>query len=414
MKKKIVVIGGGFAGLRLCKELDRKGYDVLLIDRQNHHQFQPLFYQVASARLDPSSISFPFRSIFHRSKRVDVLFAEVSAVDPEEKKIRTDVGDVSYDRLVIATGCRTNYFNNSDLEKYAFSMKTTTEAIQIRNQILLGFEEVAAKGWEACPGSDALVIVGAGPTGVELAGAFAEMKTQMLPGDFPQVDFSRLKIILIESGNETLGNMSEKSRTASGKFLEELGVTIRCGEVVASYDGLNLVLKSGEQLQSRYVIWAAGVKGNLIDGLPSAEVVRNRYRVDRQFQLNGYSDIYAIGDIAYMETPKWSAGMPQIATVAIEQAVLLAKNWSLADRGKPTADYEFHNPGSMATVGKHKAVVDLPSIQFSGRLAWFFWMFLHLMLILNAKNKLIIFINWAWSYITNNSSHRLIFKKGLK
>jgi NADH dehydrogenase len=245
MKKKVVVIGGGFAGLRLCKELDRKGYDVLLIDRQNHHQFQPLFYQVASARLDPSSISFPFRSIFHRSKRVDVLFAEVTAVVPEEKKIKTDVGDVSYDRLVIATGCSTNYFNNSDLEKYAFSMKTTTEAIQIRNQILLGFEEVAAKGWEACPGSDALVIVGAGPTGVELAGAFAEMKTQMLPGDFPQVDFSRLKILLIESGKETLGNMSEKSRTASGKFLEELGVTIRCGEVVASYDGLNLVLKSG-------------------------------------------------------------------------------------------------------------------------------------------------------------------------
>lgn len=408
--KKIVVIGGGFAGLALSKALRKSDYSVLLIDRQNHHQFQPLFYQVATAGLEPSSISFPFRKIFHKSVNIDFCLAEVLEINTEKKEVVTDEGSFTYDYLVIASGCKTNYFGNAALESHAYSMKTTQEAIEIRNSILLSFEEIAARGIKENPGLENIVIVGAGPTGVELAGAFIEMKKNILPKDFPKVDFSFLNIILLEGSKNTLNALSDEAKRASRRYLEELGVLVKTEVYVTGYDGHTVVLNTGEQISGKNVIWAAGVTGNVVRGLPEEAIVRNRYRVNRFNEVLACNDVFAIGDIAAMETPKYPNAHPQVANVAIGQATLLAANFKRGEQRVRWKEYEYKDLGSMATVGKHKAVVDLPFVKFQGRLAWFTWMFLHLMLILNVKNKLIIFINWAWSYFTNDSSLRLILR----
>jgi len=407
---KIIIIGGGFAGLELARKLRRTSFEIVLIDRQNHHQFQPLFYQVATAGLEPSSISFPFRKIFHKATNIDFVLAEVSAILPEKQQVMTDEGAFDYDCLVIATGCKTNYFGNEGIAANAFSMKTTQEAIEIRNSILLSFEEVALRGMDQHNGLNNIVIVGAGPTGVELAGAFSELKHHVLPRDYPKVDFRQLNIILLEGSKNTRNALSEEAKIASRKYLEELGVEVRTEVYVTKYDGEDVSLSTGEVLKSRNVIWAAGVTGNVIQGLKPEALIRNRYVVNRCNAVTGYENIYALGDIAYMETPKYPAAHPQVANVAIGQARNLAANLQRRQKGESMKEYEYKDLGSMATVGKHKAVVDLPFIRFQGRLAWFTWMFLHLMLILNVKNKLIIFINWAWSYFTNDSSLRLILK----
>jgi NADH dehydrogenase len=407
----IVIIGGGFAGLHLARRLNGvKDYRVVLVDRQNHYQFQPLFYQVACARLEPANISFPFRKIFQRSGNVEFRMGEVEEIDPSKKVVHTTAGSVAYNHLVIATGCTTNFFNNSGLAENAMPMKSTTEAIDIRNEILLTFERYISS---TPPEREALlnvVIVGGGPTGVELSGAFAEMKKYILPRDYPQVDFSGLSVILIEGSPHTLNSMSDVAKKASRRFLQEQGVDIRTESIVSSYDGYTLTLKSGEQIKSRNVIWAAGVTGNVIKGLNSSVIRHNRYTVNRYNQVQGYENIYAIGDIAYMETPLYPQGHPQLANVAINQGKNLARNLMARLRNRPLEEYEYKDLGSMATVGKHKAVVDLPWLKFSGRVAWYAWMFLHLMLILSVRNKLMIFMNWAWNYLSRDSSLRLIFK----
>lgn len=407
--KKIVIIGGGFAGLQLAKNLALSDTEITLIDRLNHHQFQPLFYQVATSRIEPSSISFPLRKIFQNSKNIQIRMADVFEIDPNNKCLKTGIGDIEYDTLVIATGCKTNFFGNKEIETNAWPLKTTFESINVRNKILLNFEDVFNQ-MERNPDSlFNIVIVGAGPTGVELAGAFAETKINILPKDYPDYDFSKLKIILIEGGNSPLGNMSENARTKSAVYLKQLGVDLITGTFVTSYNGSLVKLSNGQELQSKSVIWAAGVTGNIIPGLSSEVVTKNnRIKVDRFNKVEGYSDIYAIGDIALMTTPNYPQGHLQVANVAINQAKNLAKNLNAISLGKPQKEYEYKDLGSMATVGKHKAVVDLPKIKFSGTLAWLIWMFLHLMLILSVKNKLIIFINWAWSYMTSDSSLRLI------
>lgn len=407
---KVIVIGGGFAGLEVAKRLRKSSFDVLLIDKQNHHQFQPLFYQVATAGLDPGSISFPFRKIFQRTPNVDFCLAEVIGIDASNQLLKTSVCDFHYDYLVIASGCSTNYFGNENLRTHAYSMKSTLEAIDIRNNILLTFEEIAAKGWETEKGLDNIVIVGAGPTGVELAGAFAEMKRNILPRDYPHIDFSKLNILLLDGSKNTLNGLSDEAKAASRKYLDELGVKVMTEVVVSDYDGQTLLLKNGEMIQTANVIWAAGVTGNIITGLSNALINRNRYEVNRFNAVKGYTNIFAVGDIAYMETPAYPGGHPQVANVALNQGKLLARNLLALQHNKPMREYEYKDLGSMATVGKHKAVVDLPFVKFQGRMAWFTWMFLHLMLILNVRNKLIIFINWAWSYITNDSALRLILK----
>ncbi len=405
---KLVIIGGGFAGLQLAKLLHNKDLNILLVDKQNHHQFQPLLYQIASARLEPASISFPFRKIFQKYNNIDFRMADVLKILPTSKKILTSSGQITYDHLVIATGCKTNFFGNVQMSQHALSMKTTQEAIKIRNKILISFEQEIFASEEEKTAINNIVIVGAGPTGVELSGAFAELKNNILPKDYPSLDFSRLNIILVEGSKNTLNNMSDEAKKASRKFLEELGVKIKTETIISTYDGNIATLSTGEQIPTRNLIWAAGVTGNIISGLEPEDIVRNRYIVDRYNRLKNYPDIYALGDIAYMETPKYKTGHPQVANVAINQAKNLGNNIINTLNGKLLEEYEYRDLGLMATIGKHKAVVDLPFLRFNGVIAWYIWMFLHLMLILSVRNKLIVFFNWAWSYITKDTSLRLI------
>jgi NADH dehydrogenase len=414
-QKKTVVIGGGFAGLGFIEKLDTEHYPVLLIDRSNHHQFQPLFYQVATSQLEPSSISFPFRKVFQKKKNVQIRMAEVKAIDTGRNVVVTDIGNFDYDILVIACGCTTNFFGNSELAKYALTLKSTSDAITVRNHILLNFEKLVSASPEEKEELLNILIVGGGPTGVELAGSFAEIKKNILPRDYPDVDFSELHILLVEGSDKTLGSMSPIAQEASKKYLKELGVTVCTHLLVKEYDGKIATLSNGNRVKTQNLIWAAGVTGNSIAGLTEESAAPGkRLKVNRLNKVQGYSTIFAIGDIALMETPKYPKGHPQLANVAINQAKNLARNLNAEIKGKSWREYEYKDLGAMATIGKNKAVVDLPHLKFKGYLAWFVWMFLHLMLILSVRNKLIIFVNWAWNYVTKDTSLRLILNPGKK
>ena len=414
----IVIVGGGFGGLKLARKLNNKpGFEVVLIDKFNYHQFQPLFYQVATAGLDASNISFPLRKVFHNSKNVRIRMAEVLEILPAENKLRLDTGEIGYDILVIATGADTNFFGNTNLIEKAFPMKSTVEAIQLRHQLIQNFEDaMLVKSPEELEKLLTVVIVGGGPTGVELSGAVAEMKRFVLPKDYPEIDFTKMKIYLLEGGAKTLGTMSEKSSADSRKYLERLGVTVVTNTVVKDYDGDKVILEDGKSIYAGIVIWAAGIRGNVPKGIQKDLIAKgNRIKVDRYNKVQVFQNIYAIGDIAYMETPKYPAGHPQVAPVAMQQADLVADNFRKMERKsnpKQLLEFEYYDKGSMATVGRNLAVVDIPKpkMHFRGFLAWLIWMGLHLVLILGVKNRLFVFLNWVYNYFTRDQSLRLIFK----
>lgn len=415
MKKKVVIVGGGFAGVQIARKLDRNFFEVLLIDKLNHHQFQPLFYQVAASQIEPSSISFPLRYIFRNFKSTQIRMAELQRIIPSKNKIETNVGEFEYDYLIIATGAKTNFFRNETAEKNSFTLKTTYDAISIRNHITSVFEKILTSSDEEKKYLFNLVVVGAGPTGVELAGAFSEIKNNVLQKDYPRIDFSKFSVYLIEGSSNTLNSMSDKSKMNSRSYLNNMGVKIITNTFVKSYDGKEVTLSDGNSILSSTVIWAAGIISSKIDGIPeNIWIANNRIRVNRYNQIEGFKNIFALGDIAYMVTPKYPNGHPQVANVAINQAKLLAVNLKNLLLNLPSKEYEYKDLGTMATIGRNKAVVDFPFIKFKGYLAWLIWMFLHLMLILSVKNKLIIFINWAWNYITYDSSLRLILKSDKK
>ena len=406
------MVGGGFAGIQLIKTLDEKLFDILLIDKINHHQFQPLFYQVAASQLEPASISFPLRNIFKNKRNLQIRLAEVLSVNKTEQTIDTSIGVFNYDFLVLAVGCTTNFFGNETIKQHSFTLKTTNDAIEIRNHILHTFENIISAEEIDKEALLNLTIVGAGPTGVELAGAFAEIKKNILPKDYPGIDFTQFNINLIEGSRDTLNSMSELAKKTSRKYLGEMGVHLITETFVKNYDGLTLELSNGNTLQSKTVIWAAGVIGNKIDGLPTTAMKQgNRIAVNRNNLVEDTQNMYAIGDIALMETPKYPKGHPQLANVAINQAKNLAKNLKRLMNNVPQKEFEYTDLGSMATIGRNKAVVDLPFYHFKGYFAWLVWMFLHLMLILSVRNKLIIFINWVWAYFTKDTSLRLILKQ---
>lgn len=409
-KKKIVILGAGFAGLQLARRLKGTNSEVTLIDQYNFHQFQPLFYQVATARIEPSSISFPLRKVFQGSKNIFVRVAEVQEVKTDKKEVITSNGVYDYDHLVIATGCTSNFFGNKNIEKYAYPMKSTTEAIALRNRILLNYEEALNASPDDMEAIMNIVIVGGGPTGVELAGALAEMKKNVLPRDYPDMDFSKLKICLVEGSPNTLANMSDASKQKSQEYLERMGVELKVNTFVKDYDGKVALLSTGDTIKTQNLIWAAGVIGNVPNGIDKEFLVRgNRIKVDQYNKVEGLDSVYALGDIAYMENEDWPKGHPQLANVAINQAKNLAANFKKLLKGDSKLSvFKYKNPGTMATVGKRKAVVDLPKFSFHGLVAWLFWMFLHLMLIVSVKNRLFIFINWAISYVTNDTTLRLI------
>lgn len=417
--KKVIIIGAGFAGLKLARSLGKKeGLEVLLIDKNNYHQFQPLFYQVATSGLDASNISFPLRKIFQQTPNVHVRLAEVKLIDTANNKVITDIGEFDYETLVIATGADTNFFGNEQIKAFAFPMKSTVEALQLRQRILQNFEDaliVKDKDPAALEKMMNIVIVGGGATGVEVSGALAEMRNYILPKDYPELDFKQMKIHLVEGSKKTLGAMSEKSSEQSLQYLHKLGVHVVTETTVKNFDGDNVVLSNGENIGTKIVIWAAGIKGNVPAGIDPSLIVRgNRIKVDRYNKIIGSENIYAIGDIAYMETPLYPHGHPQVANVAINQGKNLSVNLIRQVNGNKhyQNEFEYHDKGSMATVGKHLAVVDIPKpkIHFGGLLAWYVWMGLHLVLIIGVKNKLQILINWVYKYFTSDQSLRLLFK----
>lgn len=419
---KLVIIGGGFGGLRLARQLsNRPGFDITLIDRFNYHQFQPLFYQVATAGLDASNISFPLRKVFHKSKNVHFRMAQVEQIDTATKQVLTDVGSFAYDTLVIATGCDTNFFGNTALAHNAFPMKSTVEALQLRHRLLHNFED-------ALTVTDPLqlqrlmtvVVVGGGPTGVELSGAIADMKKYVLPKDYPELDFGQMHIYLLEGTGKTLVAMSEQSSIQSKKYLEKLGVTVLTDTLLKTYDGQTVFLQNGNTIESGLVIWAAGIKGNVPQGIDANLITRgNRIKVNRMNQVEGFADVFAIGDVAYMEEPAWPNGHPQVAPVAMQQADVLAKNlrfMEMKSGARQLEEFVYHDKGSMATVGRNLAVVDMPKpkLHLGGFLAWMIWMGLHLMLILGVKNRFFVFCNWLYNYITYDQNLRLIFREFYK
>ena len=406
------MVGGGFAGIQLIKNLDEKLFDILLIDKINHHQFQPLFYQVAASQLEPASISFPLRNIFKYKKNLQIRLAQLLSINSSANTIETSIGVFHYDFLVLAVGCTTNFFGNETIKQFSFTLKTTNDAIEIRNHILQTFEDIISAEEKDKAALLNLTIVGAGPTGVELAGAFAEIKKDILPKDYPGINFAQFNINLIEGSKDTLNSMSELAKKTSRKYLEEMGVHIITETFVKNYDGLTLELNNGNTIQSKTVIWAAGVIGNKIDGLSTTVMKQgNRITVNRNNLVAETQNIYAIGDIALMETPKYPKGHPQLANVAINQAKNLARNLKRQENNILQKEFEYTDLGSMATIGRNKAVVDLPFYHFKGYFAWLVWMFLHLMLILSVRNKLIIFINWVWAYFTKDTSLRLILNQ---
>lgn len=413
---KVIIIGGGFAGLKLAHGLNNKsGIEVLVIDKYNYHQFQPLFYQVATGGLDASNISFPLRKAFHKSKNIKFRLAALERINSQANTIQTSIGEFNYDILVIATGADTNWFGNDTLKAAAFPMKSTVEALQLRHRFIENFETALITNDEAERQSlMTIVIVGAGPTGVEVSGALSELRSKILPKDYPELNFNKMRVILLEGSNKTLATMSEKSSTDSQKYLENMGVEVKLNSIVKDYDGNNVVLNDGTVIKSKTVIWAAGVTGNVPDGIDKTIVVRgNRITVDRQNKVSGTNNIYAIGDVAYMETPLYPKGHPQLANVAINQGVTLAKNLIKIEKGETSLlEYEYKDKGSMATVGRHRAVVDIPKpkLHIKGFLAWLMWMGLHLLLILGVKNRIQIFVNWIYKYFTWDQSLRLLIK----
>ncbi len=408
--KRIVIIGAGFGGLKLAQKLINSGYQIVLIDKNNYHQFQPLFYQVASAGIEPSSILFPLRKIFQEQKNVFIRVAEVYSVDTQKKELKTSLDTVWYDYLVIATGVNSNFFGMNNMEEFAVPMKSISEAMALRNRLLQSFEKAVtlADPNERKPLLN-IVVVGGGPTGVELAGAIAEMKKFVLPKDYPDINFDMMKINLIEGSHALLGGMSKHASEKALFYLKRLGIDVSLNTKVTDYDGEILRFSDGNTIKSKTVIWAAGISGEVPSGIPNESIGRGkRLVVDEYNKIIGFDDLFAIGDVSIMSTSDFPNGHPQVAQVAIQQGANLSKNFMAILNNSRLKPFHYINRGSMATIGRNRAVADLPFLKFSGFIAWMTWMFVHLMAIVGVKNRLLIFINWMWNYITYDQSLRLI------
>ena len=409
--KRVLIIGGVFGGLHIAKGLKNKNFQVVMLDKNNYHTFQPLLYQVATSGLEPDSIAYPIRKIFKSQQRFHFRMANVQRIDTAENVVNTDIGDISYDYLVIATGTTTNFFGMKGVEKYAMTMKSVSEALDLRSLILQNFEKALLATEEEQESYMNFSIVGAGPTGVELAGALAELKNHILPADYPDLNIQRMKIQVIEMQDEVLKPMSEKASKKALNYLQELGVDVMLNKSVASFDGNKLTFQSGEVLESKTLIWAAGVKGNIIDGFPESIIDKGRYMVDRTSKVRGTENVYAIGDIAHMTTPLFESGMPQVAPVANQQGDFLAKNLIRISNGQEPKLFEYFDKGSMATIGRNRAVVDMGKIKFQGTLAWFVWMFVHLISLVGFRNRVVTFFNWSYNYFSFDRGARLIIRK---
>lgn len=404
----IVIIGGGFAGLNLAKELDKNKFRVTILDKNNFHSFPPLFYQIASSGLEPSSISFPFRREMRRLKNTNYHFGEVLEIDSKNSTVRTQFETIKYDQLVIASGTTNNFFNQPELKEKVHTLKSTAEAIRLRNEILDRLER-------ACITTDrerrrqllSFVVVGGGPSGVEVAGALGEMKRYILNKEYPEIDIDDVRVILIEGTDRFLRTMSERASHDAKVYLGHLMIETRLNCMMKSYENNVLHLSTGEEIYCETMIWTAGITGNKINGISDDSITRgNRYIVDSNCKIKGYDNIYALGDIAYLEDESHPNGYPQVAQVAIQQAKHLAKQ---LNTGADTA-FKYVDKGSMATIGRNRAVCDLKFAYLYGRPAWATWMFIHLISILGMRNKVNVLINWVWAYLFYTTSLRLLIR----
>ncbi|WP_084061211.1 NAD(P)/FAD-dependent oxidoreductase [Cellulophaga tyrosinoxydans] len=410
---RIIIIGGGFAGIALAKKLSKKEVQVLLIDKNNYHTFQPLLYQVSTGGLEPDSIAYPIRKVLKDYPNFFFRLANVEEIVPEKKEIITNIGAIHYDYLVLATGSETNFFGNTEIEKNGMEMKSIPQSLNLRSLILENFEQALLT--DDLHQRDALmnfVIVGGGPTGVELAGALAEIKKGILPKDYPDLDTRRVQINLIQSGDRILKEMSEKASKKAEDFLENLGVQVWKNVRVKSYDGKLVSTETELSFEAATLIWAAGVKGAAIKGLDAKELLirGNRVRVNEFNQVIGFNEIFAVGDIAGMESEEFPCGHPMMAQPAIQQGRNLGENLVKLLQQKPMQPFIYKDKGSMATVGRNKAVVDLKNFKFQGVYAWFVWMFVHLFFLIGFRNRMVVFVNWVYNYIRFDREARLIIR----
>ena len=411
-KERIVILGAGFGGFSLAKKLSKSNFQVTLIDRHNFHQFQPLFYQVAMAGLEPSSIVFPLRKAFQNAENVTIRVAEIEGIDPNKKLVKTENETIPYDHLVVATGAVTNYFNNQKFRDNTYSLKTVSEALAIRNDIFNDFEQaLTTKDYNNRQPLIDIAIVGGGPTGVELAGALAELKEYILPKDYKELDAGEVDIYLIQGGPRLLIGMSDQAGEKALKFLESLNVKVMLNTRVVDIENGLIKTKDGKSIVAKKVIWAAGITCDDIEGIPKDCIDgRNQIKVNEQLEVVGLKDVYAIGDAAYLATDKMEYGHPQVAQVAIQMATFLSKKF----KNKPVTKFVYKDKGSMATIGRNKAVADLPWLKTSGFFAWVLWLLVHLASLIGFKNKLFVLINWMWNYLTYDQSLRLIIRPAKK
>lgn len=413
-KKRVVIVGGGLGGLRLAEDLYGSGMQVVLIDKNNFHQFPPLIYQIASAGIDPSSISFPFRQIFRKRKDFYFRMAEARMVDTEKKILQTSIGKIDYDYLVLAAGATTNFFGNKNIEEWAIPMKTVPEAMGLRNALLSNFERALTCATEE-ERQELLnvVIVGGGATGVEIAGALAEMRRYVIPYDYPDMDSSLMHIYLIEAGDRLLAGLSQESSQKAYEFLKSMGVDIQFGKMVTDYRDHKVVMKDGTEIPTRTFLWVSGIRANAMPGIDESHLGRGfRFKVDEYNRIPGVEDVFAIGDQCLQTSDSaYPNGHPQVAQVAIQQAKNLAKNLKLINQGADSSEFTaFHykNLGSMATIGRNKAVVEIGKFRSQGFFAWVLWLVVHLRSILGVKNKMMVLLNWLWKYVSYNDSIRMI------
>jgi NADH:ubiquinone reductase (H+-translocating) len=414
-KKRVVIVGGGLGGLRLAEDLYGSGMQVVLIDKNNFHQFPPLIYQIASAGIDPSSISFPFRQIFRKRKDFYFRMAEARMVDTEKKILQTSIGKIDYDYLVLAAGATTNFFGNKNIEEWAIPMKTVPEAMGLRNALLSNFERALTCATEE-ERQELLnvVIVGGGATGVEIAGALSEMKRYVIPYDYPDMDSSLMHIYLIEAGDRLLAGMSQDSSKKAYDFLKSMGVDIQFGKMVTDYRDHKVIMKDGTEIPTRTFLWVSGIRANVMPGISEDHLGRGfRFKVDQFNRIPGLNDVFAIGDQCLQTTdPAYPNGHPQVAQVAIQQAKNLAKNIKRINEGhaddNSLTPFKYNNLGSMATIGRNKAVVEIGKFHSQGFFAWILWLVVHLRSILGVKNKMMVLLNWLWKYVRYNDSIRMI------
>lgn len=413
-KKRVVIVGGGLGGLRLAEDLYGSGMQVVLIDKNNFHQFPPLIYQIASAGIDPSSISFPFRQIFRKRKDFYFRMAEARMVDSEKKILQTSIGKIDYDYLVLAAGATTNFFGNKNIEEWAIPMKTVPEAMGLRNALLSNFERALTCATEE-ERQELLnvVIVGGGATGVEIAGALAEMRRYVIPYDYPDMDSSLMHIYLIEAGDRLLAGLSQESSQKAYEFLKSMDVDIQFGKMVTDYRNHKVIMKDGTEIPTRTFLWVSGIRANAMPGIDESHLGRGfRFKVDEYNRIPGVEDVFVIGDQCLQTSDAaYPNGHPQVAQVAIQQAKNLAKNLKLIDQGADSSAltaFHYKNLGSMATIGRNKAVVEIGKFRSQGFFAWVLWLVVHLRSILGVKNKMMVLLNWLWKYVSYNDSIRMI------